>query len=94
MALLLPLALAAVVLAGFSDTKFRDPLMVTRFLDPGEKEVLADVWGEVSAGDRHRLGRPSRMPASPVRSGCFSTASRNCSPICGSRPPRGSSATP
>jgi ABC-type multidrug transport system ATPase subunit len=48
MALLLPLVLAAVVLAGFSATKFRDPLMVTRFLDPGEKSVLADVWGEVS----------------------------------------------
>jgi ABC-type multidrug transport system ATPase subunit len=48
MALLLPLVLAAVVLAGFSATTFRDPLMVTRFLDPGEKSVLADVWGEVS----------------------------------------------
>ena len=48
MDLLLPLVLAAVVLAGFSATKFRDPLMLTRFLDPGEKSVLADVWGEVS----------------------------------------------
>jgi hypothetical protein len=48
MNILLPLVLAAVVLAGFSATKFRDPLMVTRFLDPGEKSVLADVWGEVS----------------------------------------------
>jgi ABC-type multidrug transport system ATPase subunit len=48
MAALLPLALAATVLAGFSDTRFRNPLMVTRFLDPGEKDVLADVWGEVS----------------------------------------------
>jgi ABC-type multidrug transport system ATPase subunit len=48
MDILLPLVLAAVVLAGFSATKFRDPLMVTRFLDPGEKSVLADVWGEVS----------------------------------------------
>jgi ABC-type multidrug transport system ATPase subunit len=47
-ATLLPLALAAVVLAGFSDIRFRNPLMVTRFLDPGEKDVLADVWGEVS----------------------------------------------
>lgn len=48
MGILLPLVLAAVVLAGFSATKFHDPLMVTRFLDPGEKSVLADVWGEVS----------------------------------------------
>jgi len=48
MATLLPLALAAAVLAGFSDIRFRNPLMVTRFLDPGEKDVLADVWGEVS----------------------------------------------
>jgi hypothetical protein len=48
MAMLLPLVLAAVVLAGFSATKFRTPLMLTRFLDPGEKSVLADVWGEVS----------------------------------------------
>jgi len=47
MAVLLPLALAAVVLAGFSATRFHDPLMVTRFLDPDEKNVLADVWGEV-----------------------------------------------
>jgi ABC-type multidrug transport system ATPase subunit len=48
MSLLLPLALAGVVLAGFADTRFQNPLMLTRFLDPGEKEVLADVWGEVS----------------------------------------------
>ena len=48
MAMLLPLVLAAVVLAGFSATQFRTPLMLTRFLDPGEKAVLADVWGEVS----------------------------------------------
>ena len=48
MDLLLPLVLAAVVLAGFSATKFQTPLMLTRFLDPGEKSVLADVWGEVS----------------------------------------------
>jgi len=47
MALLLPLVLAAVVLFGFSSTRFEKPLMVTRLLDPGEKEVLADVWGEV-----------------------------------------------
>jgi ABC-type multidrug transport system ATPase subunit len=48
MATLLPLALAAAVLIGFSDIRFRNPLMLTRFLDPGEKDVLADVWGEVS----------------------------------------------
>jgi hypothetical protein len=48
MAAILPLALAAAVLAGFSDVRFRNPLMLTRFLDPGEKNVLADVWGEVS----------------------------------------------
>jgi len=48
MSLLLPLALAGVVLAGFADIRFQEPLMLTRFLDPGEKAVLADVWGEVS----------------------------------------------
>jgi ABC-type multidrug transport system ATPase subunit len=48
MAALLPFVLAAVVLAGFSATSFRNPLMLTRLLDPGEKQVLADVWGEVS----------------------------------------------
>lgn len=48
MAALLPLALAATVLAGFSDIRFRNPLMLTRFLEPGEKDVLADAWGEVS----------------------------------------------
>ena len=48
MAMLLPLVLAAVVLVGFSATRFRTPLMLTRLLDPGEKSVLADVWGEVS----------------------------------------------
>ena len=48
MTLLLPLALAGVVLAGFADIRFQKPLMLTRFLDPGEKQVLADVWGEVS----------------------------------------------
>ncbi|MFZ4637638.1 MAG: ABC transporter ATP-binding protein, partial [Pirellulales bacterium] len=48
MGMLLPLALAAVVLAGFSATNFRNPLMLTRFLDAGEKKVLADVWGEVA----------------------------------------------
>jgi ABC-type multidrug transport system ATPase subunit len=47
MSLLLPLALAGVVLAGFADTRFQNLLMLTRFLDPGEKEVLADIWGEV-----------------------------------------------
>ena len=47
MGVLLPLTLALVVLAGFSSTRFNNPLMVTRLLDPGEKEVLADVWGEV-----------------------------------------------
>ncbi len=48
MSLLLPFALAGAVLAGFADVRFRNPLMTTRFLDPGEKDVLADVWGEVS----------------------------------------------
>jgi ABC-type multidrug transport system ATPase subunit len=48
MAMLLPLVLGAAVLIGFSDIRFRNPLMLTRFLDPGEKDVLADVWGEVS----------------------------------------------
>ncbi len=47
MSLLLPLALAGAVLAGFADMRFKNPFMMTRFLDPGEKEVLADVWGEV-----------------------------------------------
>ncbi len=48
MAMLLPLVLGAAVLVGFSDIRFRNPLMLTRYLDPGEKDVLADVWGEVS----------------------------------------------
>jgi ABC-type multidrug transport system ATPase subunit len=48
MSMLLPFALATVVLAGFSATRFQNPLMLTRLLDPGEKQVLADVWGEVS----------------------------------------------
>ncbi len=48
MSMLLPLALALVVLAGFSATRFQNPLMLTRLLDPGEKQVLADVWGEVT----------------------------------------------
>ena len=48
MSMLLPLALAAAVLIGFSATRFRNPLMMTRLLDPGEKQVLADAWGEVS----------------------------------------------
>ena len=48
MGVLLPLALALVVLAGFSATPYKNPLMVTRLLDPGEKQVLADVWGEVA----------------------------------------------
>jgi len=47
MSLLLPLALAGAVLAGFADVRFRNPLTLTRLLDPGEKQVLADVWGEV-----------------------------------------------
>jgi ABC-type multidrug transport system ATPase subunit len=48
MGMLLPLALAGAVMAGFADIQFHNPLMLTRYLDPGEKEVLADVWGEVS----------------------------------------------
>ena len=48
MGVLLPLALALVVLAGFSGTQFKNPLMVTRLLDSGEKQVLADVWAEVT----------------------------------------------
>ncbi len=47
MALLLPLVLAVVVLVGFSGTQFEKPMMTTRLLDSDEKEVLADVWGEV-----------------------------------------------
>ena len=47
LALFLPVALAVLVLASFSATSFRGPLMITRLLDPPEKEVLADVWGEV-----------------------------------------------
>jgi len=47
MALLLPLVLALVVLVGFSGTRFENRMMTTRLLDSGEKEVLADVWGEV-----------------------------------------------
>ncbi len=47
MALLLPLVLAAVVLFGFIGTRFENPVMVTRLLDSDEKDVLADVWGDV-----------------------------------------------
>ena len=47
MAMLLPLVLGIVVLAGFATTRFENPIMLTRMLDPGEKQVLADVWGEV-----------------------------------------------
>ena len=46
--LLLPVALALVVLLGFSATRYNDPVMTTRLLDSGEKEILADVWGEVA----------------------------------------------
>jgi hypothetical protein len=35
------------LLVGFSTMRFPNHLMLTRMLDPGEKEVLADVWGEV-----------------------------------------------
>jgi hypothetical protein len=47
MALLLPLVLGLIVLIGFSTVHFENSIMLTRFLDPGEKEVLADAWGEV-----------------------------------------------
>ena len=47
MAVLLPLVLALVVLVGFSGTQFEKRMMTTRLLDPSEKQVLADVWGEV-----------------------------------------------
>ena len=44
---LLPVVLGLAVLAGFSTVRFRNPLMMMRTLDQGEKDVLADVWGEV-----------------------------------------------
>lgn len=47
MSLLLPLALGVAVLVGFSTVRFRNEIMLPRLLDPGEKHVLADVWGEV-----------------------------------------------
>ena len=47
MSLLLPIALGLAVLVGFSTVRFRNEMMLTRMLDPGEKDVLADVWGEV-----------------------------------------------
>ncbi len=47
MALLLPLVLATAVLVAFSTVRFQNHLMLTRMLEPGEKGVLADVWGEV-----------------------------------------------
>ena len=47
MSLLLPIALGLAVLVGFSTMRFRNQIMLTRMLDPGEKDVLADVWGEV-----------------------------------------------
>ena len=45
--ILLPIVLGLAVLVGFSTMRFRNPIMLTRMLDPGEKDVLADVWGEV-----------------------------------------------
>jgi ABC-type multidrug transport system ATPase subunit len=47
MSLVLPVALGLAVLFGFSTVRFRNAIMLTRMLDPGEKDVLADVWGEV-----------------------------------------------
>lgn len=93
MGVLLPLTLALVVLAGFSGTRFNNPLMVTRLLDPGEKQVLADVWGEVSqAIATDTVG--DQDARSPRKSACSSTASRSCLPISRSCPPNGSSAMP
>ena len=45
--MLLPIALGLAVLVGFSTVRFRNTMMLTRMLAPGEKDVLADVWGEV-----------------------------------------------
>jgi ABC-type multidrug transport system ATPase subunit len=47
LAVLLPIALSLLLLVSFSATSFLQPLMVTRFLEASEKDVLADVWGEV-----------------------------------------------
>ena len=47
MSVLLPIALGLAVLVGFSTVRFRNEIMLTRMLEPGEKDVLADVWGEV-----------------------------------------------
>ena len=45
--LLLPVAMASLILLCFYFTDFHRPVAVTRFLDPNEKDVLADVWGDV-----------------------------------------------
>jgi len=67
LALFLPVALAALVLVSFSATSFRGPLMITRYLDPPEKDVLADVWGEVrDAIDAERMPQNSSI-ASQIR---------------------------
>ena len=45
--LLLPVAMASLILLCFYFTDFHRPAMVTRLLDSSEKDVLADVWGDV-----------------------------------------------
>jgi len=47
MLLLLPVAMASLILLCFYFTDFHRPVAITRFLDPNEKDVLADVWGDV-----------------------------------------------
>jgi ABC-type multidrug transport system ATPase subunit len=64
LALLLPIALAMVVLISFSETSFHDVFMVTRVLEPSEKQVLADVWGEV----REAI-TPEQMPQNSAMAG-------------------------
>ena len=39
--------MASLILLCFYFTDFHRPVAVTRFLDPNEKDVLADVWGDV-----------------------------------------------
>ena len=46
-ALLLPILLALSLLAGFWTFRFSTPMLLTRYLEQSEKEVLADMWGEV-----------------------------------------------
>jgi len=50
--LILPVVMASLILLCFYFTDFHKPTMMTRLLEPNEKDVLADVWGEVQEAIR------------------------------------------